>query len=657
MTKAVVKVENDTLSFSLDMSVGGKPSVFDKRVTKMWDGDPEKGASFIVTYWDDRDKVEGKVIAGQEGEVNFARKENRVIVSYSLENLDLEFQVIYVINGNILDVEIPVSSVKETGKRFSLMNIEFLPRFGHIPPGDGRYIFYPLNCGVLCECTEQKQGEVWAPVYADGLTMPVFGVIDNNAAFLGIIMSGEYDSELGLICNPHPEYLPIKICAIYPKMHYRYYPGEDFDQVDRKVRYIFLSGIDATYVGMAKAYRDYLLNTRGLKTLREKMKDRPILQYTTRALNLWIHFSAKDFTMTGNGDGKLRVHTTFSEAKDILDTLKVAGIERVDVTIKGWACDGHDGKYPTKFPIESRIGGEDELKDLIKYAHKLGYLITFHDNYQDGYQISPEWDPSDYVKNPDGSIKTGGLWSGGRAFILCPKVALEKYAKRDLPRVAELGAKGTAYLDVLTITPLYRCYDPKHPLTKRECAEYRCKILLLARDFFGAVQSEGAMDWANGVVDKAWHLSIRETGHWFESKIVPFYQIAYHGIVQYHVILRYPITFTWKDFLKSVETGALPLFLTSKTGRWYYYDIGDLKKALPPIKEMYTTICEEIGHLQLEFIENHRELKNGVFETVYSDGTRVITNYTDEAFITEDGYLVKPRYFTIIHGIKNRVKR
>jgi hypothetical protein len=39
------------------------------------------------------------------------------------------------------------------------------------------------------------------------------------------------------------------------------------------------------------------------------------------------------------------------------------------------------------------------------------------------------------------------------------------------------------------------------------------------------------------------------------------------------------------------------------------------------------TLCKELGYLQLELIENHRKIADGVFETTYSDGTGIIVDY------------------------------
>jgi len=54
-----------------------------------------------------------------------------------------------------------------------------------------------------------------------------------------------------------------------------------------------------------------------------------------------------------------------------------------------------------------------------------------------------------------------------------------------------------------------------------------------------------------------------------------------------------------------------------------------------------------LGHLQMEFLEDHRPLADGVFETVYSNGERLIVNYGEKAFSME-GQTVPAKGFVLL---------
>ena len=51
-----------------------------------------------------------------------------------------------------------------------------------------------------------------------------------------------------------------------------------------------------------------------------------------------------------------------------------------------------------------------------------------------------------------------------------------------------------------------------------------------------------------------------------------------------------------------------------------------MAKSVENIKHMYD-YYKKLSYLQLEFMEDHREISDGVFETRYSDGTSIITDY------------------------------
>ena len=53
----------------------------------------------------------------------------------------------------------------------------------------------------------------------------------------------------------------------------------------------------------------------------------------------------------------------------------------------------------------------------------------------------------------------------------------------------------------------------------------------------------------------------------------------------------------------------------------------------PIMKKQYKVLCEELGYLQLEFIEDHKKIAPNVFKTTYSDGTEVICDYKKKEYI------------------------
>ena len=129
---------------------------------------------------------------------------------------------------------------------------------------------------------------------------------------------------------------------------------------------------------------------------------------------------------------------------------------------------------------------------------------------------------------------------------------------------------------------------------------------------------------------------------------VPLYQTVYHGVLLYNLSTEMVNSRPGEDqYLRNIEYGGLPLiyfyghFILDPKKNWlgrrdYRYDDREgLEKTVAEIRQVYDDV-ERLKHLQLEFIEGHRQLADSVFETVYSNGARVVVNYADQAFTLDN---------------------
>jgi len=41
---------------------------------------------------------------------------------------------------------------------------------------------------------------------------------------------------------------------------------------------------------------------------------------------------------------------------------------------------------------------------------------------------------------------------------------------------------------------------------------------------------------------------------------------------------------------------------------------------------------KKLGHLQLEFLEDHAEISKDIFKSKFSDGSEIVVNYSDKPF-------------------------
>ena len=426
-------------------------------------------------------------------------------------------------------------------------------------------------------------------------------------------------------------------------------PYEDFS-----IEWRTLTGDDADYSGMARAYRKYQLDRGAVKPFTERVKGNDALKYAVEAPEIRIRQAWKPVPspipeqVPENEPAIKKVAVTFDRVGDIARELKRQGVGKAELCLVGWNIGGHDGRWPQSFPPEAALGGEAKLRKCIKDTQDCGYQIVPHANFRDAYRIAENWDIEYLIKNDEGEPVQAHsqFWGGGRQFQICPKRAYEFYSSREMPRMAALGFKGMGYFDVVTILLAPKCNDPRHPLSRAESAKWWGKSAELSRKFFGGFASEGSLDHFAGSLDSVLYASFgdpRKKNKGLVDGMLPVWQLCYNGIIVNNPFTT-TVNFTAQDRysrLKLLEYGGRPnfyfysKFVDDGTDWMGKSDLGcstdeELKASVAKIKAGWD-IYAQVNHLQYEFIEDHAEVAPGVWRTGYANGERMYVNYNTAA--------------------------
>lgn len=497
---------------------------------------------------------------------------------------------------------------------------------------EGYYIIADVNkCGShMCYFSEKENQEYILPQSL----MPIFGV-KTQEGFTMVIAEG-------MKCVFHMR-VGVKEGHYYAVPRFVLDGDEPYEDISLlKVEL----GKDADYSDMTNYYRDYQLRRGACVPLRERVKDNEQLKYAIDAPEIRIRMGWKPapalvLEQTVENEPEMKVACTFERVKDIIDELKKDGVDKAQFCLVGWNKSGHDGRYPQLFPVEEKLGGEKKLRELIAYAQDNGYQIVCHTNSTDCYSIAEDFSEDIVIKEKDGSLELEAPWSGGNMYHLCPQKAFE-FAKRDLPKVADLGFKGIHYIDVMSVIPLRKCYDSNHPVNQGETDRFYREIAKECKKLFGGFASEGTFDFASDYLDYGLYVAFGDNDIAFFDKEVPLWQMVYNGIILSNpstTTVNYPIKDS-KNRLKLIEYGGRPSFyfyskFMTNPGRnvdWLGkedMECGNdetLKGAVKGIKEAYEEYKTR-RYLQYEFIIKHREKAPGLFEVTYSDGTVVTVDY------------------------------
>ena len=390
----------------------------------------------------------------------------------------------------------------------------------------------------------------------------------------------------------------------------------------------------SNYVDLAKWHRESVKKEKRFKSLAEKIAEAPevaklagsvIWKHNTFACEVPPHIR-KDYSLYVSTPAAAEAEGRPGNwsAREVFDKARAEGFDRVCIFNTGWNNKGFDSGYPTRFPPNPERGSEKEFSDAAAYGRKLSedYIFCVHDNYKDVYPNSPEFSFDEIIRNADGGKLKGGIWRGGRCYIICGSETL-KYARRDLKHIGEMCGRGAIYLDVQGCTSLNNCYHPDHPGSRRDDIQWRLETFREAKKHIGAVATEGAPhEFAVQEIDLGAYPPIKNCPCPNMSPI-PFFQLVYHDSV---------MTFCGQgvsgvhgtDYINRVALyGMLP---------WDFSD--DSRR-----------ISKELRRCCTAEMVKHEFLSENVEHTLFADGTEVFANFgkEEEKEIPAGAFLIRTK--------------
>ncbi len=547
----------------------------------------------------------------------------------------------------------------ESGKT-RLKELILLPHEFGGTEGDGSSLIVPYGSGALVHHKGHPEREQsiggFFPWGSVGL-MSAFGVTDGKRTRALIVDGGRCDMTYRLRTNWGAEHR----YELAPVFHIRDHADENPLNDEISCKLLTLSG---GWPRLAKAYRNYMTGKYAIPTLAEKFKTNPVAEYNSRAAVMRVRLACKQMPtpileQTHDHQPELNVFMTFADVRAVIDECEKQQVGPLDVCLVGWNYGGHDGAYPQIFPVEEKLGGEAELRKTIEHVKDAGYAVGLHDNYFDSYTISDYFSWDAVNRDHDRSPSRSGRWGGGQSWIVCPRCAYGN-AKRNMPQTAKFGLNGTYFTDVLTVWPLEKCYDSKHPLSRRECAAWRKKILRLAHSTFGAIMSEGGQDWSLPELDRIYDMiDTPEMPDWCNREI-PLFQMTWHAHVVYNTYRGGINSYPGDDiYLRNFAFGGLPtiywhyIFTPAQTAGGGQDPDKDLRfnpTTLPYEISRIKRITDDIRKLEpvrLAEMTDYLEYENGISETIYDNGYHCIANYGSSDTVVH-GVSIKAKNFELI---------
>ncbi len=404
-----------------------------------------------------------------------------------------------------------------------------------------------------------------------------------------------------------------------------------------KIRYIMLSEAgskdntqtyDASWFGMAVAYRDYLTNN-GIISKIESDK-------LTEDIPLYIETFGTVETIEKILSVPVTVKaplTTFENIVDMYDDLSKQGIKNVNFKLTGYANGGMYSTVPSKLKFEKSVGGNKGFQSLLDTAagitasdenSKFGVFPDFDIAYSamdtmfDGYSSSKHAAKTidDRYANKREYSATQQKYINYYNIVVSPayfSVFYNKLADNYANKYNNVSGVSVSTLGYA----LNSDFDEDEPYNREDSKSFTVKALDHFDQTYGEVMTEGGNAYVWKYVDHILDVSLDSSRYNFSSSAVPFIGVVLHGSVSFageplnmEGDLQYAI-------LKAIENGASPYFILSYQNTQAlkeYYDLSqyysiryDIWKN--DIADVYNTLNNALYDVQDKYIVNHEFLE------------------------------------------------
>lgn len=583
------------------------------------------------------------------------------------------------LNEDGITARVPDESIVEDSDSYYIGSIALYPYLGYsyldtkegymlLPDGNGALIYLDdkegrFNSGYTGVIYGTDTGFVdsevvrlWKDKYemvndANNILAPVFGMAhtDEGIAYLAVVEKGDQRATI----EASPNGVSIDYNRIFARFTERRLYNQptsnngtsgsfkmveaDRSHSDLQVRYLFLSGSEANYCGMANAYRNYLLENGTLKALED--------DYRTR-----VDFFGAEREAWVVGTSSV-VMTTVDDIREIYSDLEEQGVTELFGVYKGWQKGGLYNLPITKYKADSDIGGTKELTKLLEETGEKDIRLYL---YNDALRINPDEQNATFnvVKKINKrkleeetykDVYEKFMWLTPARTDEVLNRFVNSYTKSGVNRLALGGISDTLY-----------SYNYSGSFyTRYQCAESYCDTVAEVDESTELVLEQPfAYLWNH--TESFLDMPLYTSNYIFEDESVPFLSIVLKGIMPvYSEYVNFEAN-KQEFFLKLVETGTHPSFYITKenSSRLIYTNSSDIYSSEYSVyRDTILSYTKELAAVYEKTegacIVGHEILGNGITVVTYDNGVKIYLNYSAEAQ-NADGHTLEGMTYEVV---------
>lgn len=401
-----------------------------------------------------------------------------------------------------------------------------------------------------------------------------------------------------------------------------------------RIRYILLTDEDyakennitdyyeASYVGMAKAYRDYLIRKGYITKLSEteeaqKGNDIPLYIETLGV----IDSQEKILSIPVMVKTPL---TTFEDIKQMYADLAEQGITNINFKLTGFTNGGMRATTPYKVKFEKVVGGDKGFLDLLDFAKEknIGVYPDFDFSYAadnklfDGFSYR-----TDAVKTIDSRYTQKRKYDASlQYFIRTGLIAIspsvfEKMFDSFAKEMDRIGAANTGVSVATLGSDLNSDFDKKDPYNREDSKGFVIDMLRKLKEKYGSIMIDGGNAYAIPYAKHVLGVALDSSRYTYASEAVPLFGLVYHGYLNFAGTPTNMAGDMFYETLKIIENGAAPYFVLvyrniaklKESGYSDYYSVAyDIW--FEDMVKKYKELNEVLGPEKYATIENHEFL-------------------------------------------------
>ena len=342
---------------------------------------------------------------------------------------------------------------------------------------------------------------------------------------------------------------------------------------------------ESSYVGMANAYRDYLIDTDQIQKLANAEDDIPLYIQSFGSIKAKSTFLTFPVTVT-------TPLTTFDDVETMANFLLDAGIKNQNFILTGFG-NGTASKtyYPTYVSWESKLGGKKGFKDLLSYADENGISVVPSYDFMliEASKLGFSMDKNgaktmsgryavyrdyDYIMQQYDFMGKFNLTSAGALQSIYNKFN-KQYSKYDVNGLAPLTMGNLLNSD----------FDEEDPLTREDAKNYITDVLIQMKEDNEQLILAGGNSFVIPYATDIIELPLDNSGYAISSKSVPFIGLVLHSYMNYAGTAINMDGDTEYAVLKALENGAGLYFILS-------YQNTDLVKNDKMINDYYSMMFD-----------------------------------------------------------------